>query len=102
MGENIPFSLARADEVMTMFCTHLDKGIADYFHENFWITTSGYFTFAPLQCAMTVLGSDRIIFSVDYPFSDNVAGTKFLREAPISPDDREKIAHSNVESLLHL
>ncbi len=102
MGENIPFSLARADQVMSQFCSHLDRSIAEYFYDNFYITTAGYFTFAPLQCAMTVLGVDRIIFSVDYPFSDNVEATKFLHAAPMSPEDREKIAHGNVERLLKM
>jgi hypothetical protein len=102
MGENIPFSLARADQVLTPFAGYLQRSVADYFHENFYITTSGYFTFAPLLCALMVLGADRIIFSVDYPFSDNVEGRTFLDAAPINPADREKIAHGNVERLLRM
>lgn len=102
MGENIPFSLARADQVLTPFAKHLQRSVADYFYENFYITTSGYFTFAPLLCALMVLGADRIIFSVDYPFSDNVEGSAFLNAAPINPADREKIAHGNAERLLRI
>jgi predicted TIM-barrel fold metal-dependent hydrolase len=102
MGENIPFSLARADQVLTPFARHLERPVAEYFHKNFYITTSGYFTFAPLLCALMVLGADRIIFSVDYPFSDNVEGRAFLDAAPINPADREKIAHGNVERLLRM
>jgi uncharacterized protein len=101
MGENIPFSLARADQVLSPFAG-LGRSIADYFHSNFYITTSGYFTFAPLLCAMMVMGADRIIFSVDYPFSDNKEGREFLDAAPINPADREKIAHGNVERLLRM
>lgn len=102
MGENIPFSLARADQVLAPFTEHLQRRVADYFHQNFYITTSGYFTFPPLLCALMVLGADRIIFSVDYPFSDNVEGRAFLDAAPINPADREKIAHGNVERLLRM
>jgi len=102
MGENIPFSLARADQVLTPFAGYLQRRVADYFYENFYITTSGYFTFAPLLCALMVLGPDRIIFSVDYPFSDNVEGRAFLDAAPINPADREKLAHGNVERLLRM
>jgi predicted TIM-barrel fold metal-dependent hydrolase len=101
MGENIPFSLARADEVLTPFA-NLERRVGDYFHENFYITTSGYFTFPPLLCALMVLGADRIIFSVDYPYSDNVEARAFLDSAPISDADREKIAHGNVERLLRM
>lgn len=99
MGENIPFSLERADSTLGRVL-HLERSVAQYFQENFWITTSAYFTFPPLLCALLVFGADRIIFSVDYPFADNALGRRFLDAAPISPADREKIAHGNVEALL--
>jgi uncharacterized protein len=102
MGENIPFSLARADERLSPVATHLKRPVAEYFRENFYITTSGYFTDPPLLCALMVLGADRILFSVDYPFSGNARGRSFLDQAPVSEADREKIAHGNAERLLHL
>jgi uncharacterized protein len=102
MGEHIPFSLARADERLSPVATHLKQRVATYFHENFHVTTSGYFTDPPLLCALMVLGADRIIFSVDYPFSDNMTARDFLDRAPLSPADREKIAHGNAERLLRL
>jgi uncharacterized protein len=102
MGENIPFSLARADERLSPVATHLKRRVGEYFQQNFHITTSGYFTDPPLLCALMVLGADRIMFSVDYPFSDNAAGRAFLDRAPISAADREKIAHGNAERLLHV
>jgi hypothetical protein len=43
-----------------------------------------------------------MIFSVDYPFSDNVKARTFLDGAPLSPADRDKIAHANAERLLGL
>jgi len=43
---------------------------------------------------------DRILFSVDYPYSDNRACKRFLENLPISPDDKEKVAHLNAERLL--
>lgn len=44
----------------------------------------------------------RLLFSVDYPFSDNAEGTRFLDSVPLSPADREKLAHGNAEELLRL
>jgi len=102
MGEHIPFSLARADERLTPVATHLKRRVAAYFHTNFYVTTSGYFTDPPLLCALMVLGADRIIFSVDYPYSANVAARAFLDRAPVSPADRDKIAHGNAERLLRI
>ena len=102
MGENLPFSLARADERLTPVATSLKRSVGEYLRENIYITTSGYFTDPPLLCALTVLGADRIMFSVDYPFASNARGRAFLDAAPISEPDREKIAHGNAERLLGL
>jgi predicted TIM-barrel fold metal-dependent hydrolase len=102
MGENLPFSIARADSVLRTGTSHLKRTVAEYFCANFHITTSAYFTVPPLQCALSVIGADRIMFSVDYPFSSAEDGTAFLRCAPIAQGDREKIAHGNAERLLRL
>jgi predicted TIM-barrel fold metal-dependent hydrolase len=102
MGENIPFSLARADRFLTPHATHLNRRVADYFHDNFSITISGYYTAGPLLCALMVLGADRIMFATDYPFGDAAEGREFLDTAPISPGDRAKIAHGNAERLLRM
>ncbi|HWG12986.1 MAG TPA: amidohydrolase family protein [Streptosporangiaceae bacterium] len=102
MGENLPFSLARADERLTPVATGLKRRVGDYFRDHFNVTTSGYFTDPPLLCALMVLGADRILFSVDYPFASNGRARAFLDAAPISEADREKIAHGNAERLLGL
>ncbi len=100
MGEAIPFNLARAESVMARPAADLQRRITDYFLENIFITTSGYFTVPPLLCAVMVLGADRIIFSVDYPYADNQEARAFFDAMPLSSVDKEKIAHGNVEALL--
>jgi predicted TIM-barrel fold metal-dependent hydrolase len=102
MGENLPFSIARADSILARGANHLQRRVADYFCKNFYLTTSGYFTVPPLLCALQVVGADRILFSVDYPFSPNAEGRDFLNSLPVSPEDREKIAHGNADRLLKL
>jgi predicted TIM-barrel fold metal-dependent hydrolase len=101
MGEMIPFALARIDTVLTPV-TSLRQPVAEYFQTNVFITTSGYTTFPPLQCALSVIGIDRLIFSVDYPYTDNRAARALLDTAPMSPRDKAKLAHGNVEELLRL
>ena len=102
MGENIPFSLARSQMVFARGALNLKKQLGDYFQENFWLTTSGYFSLPPFLCMLQVVGADRILFSVDYPFSPNTVGRKFLDSLPVSNEDLEKIAHRNAELLLKL
>lgn len=100
MGENLPFTLERAD---TMLSAALGPGfIADTVREHVYLTTCGYTTVPPLQCALAVFGADHLLFSVDYPWGDPSQHAEFLATAPISPTDREKIAHLNAEKLFSL
>lgn len=101
MGEMIPFMLARIDARLTPVA-HLPRPIPDYFLSNFHITTSGFFTDPPLLLALQTFGADRILYSVDYPYSTNEEGRAFLDSAPISPADKAKISSLNAERLLKL
>ncbi|HET8999569.1 MAG TPA: amidohydrolase family protein [bacterium] len=102
MGEAVPFMLGRIDMCLTQEVTKLEHAVKDYFVENFYITTSGFFAHPPLVCALQVVGADRVMFSVDYPYSTNEEGQTFINAAPVTPLDRDKIAHGNAERLLRL
>ena len=102
MGEFIPYCLARSDVLLSRAATHLARKVSEYFRANFYITTSGYFTVPPFLCALSVAGVERILFAVDYPYSPNAAGRVLLDSIPVSPIDREMIAHVNAERLLKL
>jgi uncharacterized protein len=102
MGEMLPFMLARSTMILTPVARHLQRTVAEYFLHHFFITTSGFFTDPPLLLVLQVLGADRILFAVDYPYSSNDQGHAFLERASISPADKEKISHLNAERLLKL
>jgi predicted TIM-barrel fold metal-dependent hydrolase len=108
MGEALPFMLARADQVLRgrtaldPASTRTELSLTEYVHRNCHITTSGFFTNPPLQCALETIGPDRILFAVDHPFSDGAEARRFLDQAPISDGEREQIAHGNAERLLGL
>lgn len=102
MGENLPFSLARSQMAFTRSASTLQRTLSEYFQRHFWLTTSGYFTAPPFLCMLQVAGADRIMFSVDYPFSPNTLGRQFLDSLAIPSEDLEKIAHRNAETLLKL
>lgn len=101
MGENLPFSLARADERLGPVLRS-ERSVTETVLDQVWITTAGYTTVPPLLCALQVFGAERILFSVDHPFSDSMVATAFLRSAPISPADLERVAWSNATALLGL
>jgi hypothetical protein len=104
MGEGIPYALARSSAVLSGGATHLRQPVADYFQSNIHITTSGYFSRPPLQCALEVVGIDRMMFSVDYPFSPNTRGRAYLDglKEVLSSEDLAKLTHGNAEAVLGL
>lgn len=101
MGETLPSMIWRVEDRMGKL-VKLDRPIPDYFTQNFHITISGVFDYAPFASAVHAIGIDRILFAVDYPYSTNIAGKQFLDNLPISPGDKAKIAHLNAERLLGL
>jgi predicted TIM-barrel fold metal-dependent hydrolase len=101
MGEMIPFFLARVNAMVTPFA-NLPKQFADYFHSNIHITTSGIITLPPFNLCLEVVGIDRLLFSVDYPYSPNEAGREFLEKITLAPVDFEKFTHGNAEKLLKI
>jgi hypothetical protein len=102
MGEDMPYSLARANAVLSRSQQNLPRSYAETFLAHVHITTSGYFTLPPLLCALQVVGADRILFSIDYPFSPTEVGRRFLDAMQFSPADLHKIAHGNAEQLLKI
>jgi uncharacterized protein len=104
MGEGLPYALARSSGMLSAAAPHLRQPVAAYFQSNIHLTTSGYFTHPPLRCAIEVVGLDRLLFSVDYPFSSNMRGRSFLDSlgSLLSPEEMAKLTHRNAESLLRL
>lgn len=102
MGEALPFGIVRADAVLASGAKQLKRRVSDYFHQHFYITSSGFFSQPPFLCALQVVGADRLLFSIDYPFSPNAPGRAFLNALPVSPDDMAKFTHGNAERLLKL
>jgi predicted TIM-barrel fold metal-dependent hydrolase len=104
MGEGLPYALARSSAVLSRATPKPRQPAADYFKSNIHITTSGYFTQPPLTCAIEVVGIDRMLFSVDYPFSPNTRGRAYLDSlaGTLSSDDLAKLTHRNTERVLKL
>jgi uncharacterized protein len=101
MGEALPFMLPRFD-VMPVAVTKLKRPIAAYLRENVHYTFSG-FNFTPnfLNLILQV-GVERIMFSADHPYASMAQAREFLDRLPVSPTDRERIAHGNAEQLFRM
>ncbi len=100
LGETIPYTLARIDEALSRDTPM--KNFREVFSSHFYVTTSGFFSTPALQCCITEMGIDRIMFSVDWPYASNVAGVEWLKATPLSDVDREKLSSGNAKRLLKL
>jgi len=102
MGECLPFMLARCDDFMGQKLTGLPRTVSQTILDHVTITTAGFYSVPPFLAALLTFGADRIMFSIDYPFSRIDLQRAFLDALPVTPSDREKIAHRNADKLLKL
>jgi predicted TIM-barrel fold metal-dependent hydrolase len=72
------------------------------FCEHFYITTSGNFSNPALLCSVMEMGVDRILFSVDWPYVENLPATQWAHSIPLSNADKEKILNGNAKRLLRM
>jgi 2,3-dihydroxybenzoate decarboxylase len=101
MGEALPFLVDRIDEALSR-AGNQPSTFKATLARNFWITTSGHFSTPALLCAMLELGIDRILFSVDWPFAENLPGMRWMETVPLSAEDKEKMFNGNARRLLRL
>ena len=102
MGEMLPMMLQRIDEVSAVDTDHLSRPVSRAILDQVWLTTSGIFSEPPLLAALLTFGIDRIMFSVDYPYSPNSKGRDFLGRLSLAPADMAKFTHRNADALLKL
>jgi 2,3-dihydroxybenzoate decarboxylase len=57
----------------------------DYLRENFYVTTSGTFRTQGLQHTLSELGTDRVLFSVDYPYESMREISEWFDNCPSAP-----------------
>lgn len=106
MGEGIPAMLWRIDNrnawVDLPKSYPAQRRFVDYFCENFHITTSGNFRTQTLIDGLLEIGSDRIMFSTDWPFENIDHAADWFDSASISESDRTKIGRTNATRLFKL
>ena len=103
MGEGLPTKMERIERVFSAYSsTNLERNVARAIVEQVWVSTSGFSSTPAFLATLMTFGADRILFSVDYPFGNNLAAVGFLNSLPVSPEDRRKIAHVNADVLLGL
>ena len=98
-GEMVPFFLDRLDDSIPQAVTGLSRTIKETFKQHVYVTPSGMLSVPQFDFIRRVVGVDRILYSVDYPYLTLAGARRFLETLPVSQEDKEKIAHRNAELL---
>jgi 2,3-dihydroxybenzoate decarboxylase len=104
MGETLPYMLWRLDSRyrFTLTDRRVKRNPSDYIRDNFSVTTSGQCSDVPLQAALTAMGEQRVMFSIDYPYESSEVAGRFMETATIPDNTRTLVSHGNAEALLKL
>ena len=106
MGEGLPYSMWRIDNRNAWMkqkpAYPAEKKLAEYFQQNFYLTTSGNFRTQTMIDAILEIGADRILFSTDWPFENIDHAANWFDAASISEADRVKIGRTNAQKLFKL
>jgi 2,3-dihydroxybenzoate decarboxylase len=104
LGEGIPASIWRADHRIRKFPRGIPaaKPLSEYLRSNFYITTAGNFRTQTLIGVMMEVGTERLLFSTDYPFEDISDAADWFNSTEISETDRLKIGRLNAMRLFKL
>ena len=101
-GETLPFLLWRIDSALKR-PGQKPLSFRDVFSNNFYVTTSGFFSNPALLCCVMEMGVDHILFAVDWPFvADNKPAVEWIANVPLSDADKEKIVSGNAKRLLKM
>ena len=104
MGELLPFFVWRTNNRVS---THprdckAQKTIQHYLMNNFYITTSGHCSTSALMCAIMEMGTDRIMFSTDYPYESMQQGADWFDNIPFCENDKIKMGRTNAMKLFNI
>nr|PZN77983.1 MAG: hydrolase [Pseudomonadota bacterium] len=103
MGEAIPFWLWRLDFMGAPGERRPNQlKPSEYFRRNFAITTSGVEDPLALRYCIDRIGVDSVMWAIDYPYQPTAPAVKFIETAPLSDEEREKIAHGNAERIFRI
>ena len=112
MGELLPFWCWRTDhriqiegwdgEVAAQNGRPRKLTVTEYIQRNVYITTSGIFNTPALDHALKVMGPDRVMYSVDYPYEDYVEANEWFKTLDYAPSVLNAIAYDNAKRLLKL
>ncbi|MGO9987306.1 MAG: amidohydrolase family protein [Steroidobacteraceae bacterium] len=113
MGEGMPLLLYRFDWMQSNAdgkpglrggapAVTLRHKISYYFKRNIWITTSGQGWEPSVKFCMDVLGPDRVIYAMDYPYQQSADEVAAYDAFELRPEHKKMLMQTNAEQVFRL
>ena len=110
LGEGLPFWMFRLDfmhraQVSTKryeCLKPLKRKISDYMRENVTYTTSGMASEPAVMFTRSVVGADRVLYAMDYPYQYVPDEVTAMDRLPISDAEKKAFFQTNAESVFKL
>ena len=110
LGEGLPFWLFRLDFMHRSMVASaryegakpLEKKPSDYLKENVWVTTSGMQWEPAILFCLSVLGPERVMYAMDYPYQFVPEEVRVTDELPVSKKIRTMLYQTNAEKVFRL
>ena len=73
----------------------LELTISDYFRRNVWLTTSGMPSAPAIMYTREVVGADRVMYAMDYPYEYVADEVRMQDELPLSAQEKKQFFEGN-------
>ena len=80
----------------------LKKKPSDYLRENFFITNSGVAWEPAIKFTQSIVGVDRVLYAMDYPYQYAADEVTLLDNMQMSADDKKKFFQSNAQTVFKI
>lgn len=112
MGECLPLQLYRFDwmqgnadgraQLRDGQQVKLKHPVSYYFHNNIWITTSGVAWEPAIKFCIDVLGPERVLYAMDYPYQQSYDEVAAYDRMDLSPEHKKMLMEDNARKVFGL
>jgi 2,3-dihydroxybenzoate decarboxylase len=80
----------------------LQRKASEYLRENFYYTTSGMAWAPPIRYVQDVMGMDRVMYAMDYPYQFVPDEVRVTDDLPIPTEHHREFYETNAERVFKL
>ena len=110
LGEALPFWMYRLDYMHRAGVVSkryarmrpIEGKVSDYLRRNVYVTTSGFAWEPAIKLCQEVLGADRVLYAMDYPYQHDIAEVIATDALDIPDEVKKMLFQTNAERLFKL